>query len=288
MSLALQLLINGLTLGATLAIVALGLALVFGVMGIVNFLHAEFITVGGYTTYFLVTRTGASAILGVLVAIVVGVLLGFATQRLVLSRVASRPPLDGLLLTYGLSVVALGLITYFFTGDYRSYPAVLGGGVNLAGVQLAWLNVLVAAICVLLLAITAALLKLTRTGAAIRAASQHRDAAAACGIDLRRIDAVSFAVGGGLGAGAGAVLSMTFVTTPQLGQEWLLLGFVVVVLGGLGSLVGAVIGGLAVGIVQVVFGYALDDTFALLIVYLLLFALLLVRPSGLAGKAVAA
>lgn len=285
MSLALQLLFDGVTLGALLGVVALGLALVFGVMGVVNFLHAEFITIGGYVTYFFTIRTGGPAILGVLLAAVAGIVLGFLVQRLVLTRVADRPPLDGLLLTYGLSVVGIGLITFFFTGNYRSYPSVLGGGIGFGGVRLAWEDMLVAGICVLLLVVTAALLRFTRVGSAMRAVSQHRDAAAACGIDLRRIDALTFAVGGGLGAAAGSVLSMSFVTTPELGRQWLLIGFVVVVLGGLGSLGGAVIGGIGIGIVQVVFGYVLDDSWARLVVYALLFALLLVRPTGLGRRA---
>ena len=119
----------------------------------------------------------------------------------------------------------------------------------------------------------------------MRAVAQHRDAAAACGVNLARADAAAFAVGGGLGAAGGAVLSTIYVTTPELGHQWLLLGFVVVVLGGLGSLGGAVIGGLGVGIIQVVFGYIFDDSWAQLVVYALLFALLLVRPGGLAGRA---
>ncbi|MQA80990.1 MAG: branched-chain amino acid ABC transporter permease [Streptosporangiales bacterium] len=283
MGLALQLVTNGLALGALLAVVALGLALVFGVMGVVNFVHAEFITLGGYVTYFFVAKAGGPALVGVVLAIVVGIALGFATQRLVLSRVADRPPLDGLLLTYGLSVVGLGLITFAFSGDYRSYPEVLSGGIHVAGVTVATEDLLVVALCVLLVAAVTAFLRFTRTGSAMRAVAQHRDAAAACGIDLRRMDAVAFGLGGGLGAAAGSVLSMSFVTTPELGRQWLLIGFVIVVLGGLGSLVGAIGGGVVVGLVQVGVGYALDDTWARLVVYALLFVLLFVRPQGLAG-----
>lgn len=283
MGLALQLVTNGLALGALLAVVALGLALVFGVMGVVNFVHAEFITLGGYVTYFFVAKAGGPALVGVLLAIVVGIALGFATQRLVLSRVADRPPLDGLLLTYGLSVVGLGLITFAFSGDYRSYPEVLSGGIHVAGVTVAAEDLLVVVLCVLLVGAVTAFLRFTRTGSAMRAVAQHRDAAAACGIDLRRMDAVAFGLGGGLGAAAGSVLSMSFVTTPELGRQWLLIGFVIVVLGGLGSLTGAIAGGVVVGLVQVGVGYALDDTWARLVVYALLFVLLFVRPQGLAG-----
>lgn len=285
MTLLLQLLADGVALGALLAVVALGLALVFGVMGIVNFLHAEFVTVGGYITYFLVTRGGGGPLLGVVLALLAGLAVGFVLQTTVIRQVANRPPLDGLLLTYGLSVTGLSLITYFFSGDYRSYSAGFRGGFEVVGVRVAWHDVVVLVICLVLLVAVGALLRYTRLGRAMRAASQHRDAAAACGIDLARIDAVTYAVGGGLGAGAGAVLSTSYVTTPQLGQQWLLIGFVIVVLGGLGSLGGVVLAGLAVGIAQVLLGYFLDDSWAQLVIYGLLFVLLLVRPGGLAGRA---
>lgn len=284
MTLATQLVIDGLALGALLAVVALGLALVFGVMGVVNFLHAEFITIGGYVTYFLVTETGLSPLLGVVAAVVVGLVLGFVLQIVFLARVTSRPPLDSLLLTYGLSVVGLGLITYFFTGDYRSYSTGVRGGVDVAGVYFAWRDVVAVGVCALLLVATAVLLRYTRIGGAMRAVAQHRDAAAACGVDLRRADAAAFAFGGGLGGAAGAVLSAQFVTTPELGPQWLLIGFVVVVLGGLGNVIGVVLGGLSIGVVQVVTGYVLDDSWARLVIYVLLFGVLLLRPGGLTGK----
>ena len=285
MVLAFQLALDGIALGVLLAVVALGLSLVFGVMGVVNFLHAEFVTIGGYVTYFLVIKTGASPLVGVLLSLVAGLVLGFALQRLVLARVTDRPPLDGLLVTYGLSLVGLGLITYFFTGDYRSYAAGFGGGLDLGPLYLSTRDLVSALICVVLLGGTILLLHRTRVGSAMRAAAQHREAAAACGVNLRAVDAVSFAVGGALGAAAGAVLSTQFVTTPELGHQWLLIGFVVVVLGGVGSVSGALLGGVAIGIVQVSFGYLWDDSWARLVVYLLLFTLLLVRPSGLRGKA---
>lgn len=285
MTVTVQLVIDGLALGALLAVVASGLSLVFGVMGVVNFLHAEFITIGGYVTYFVVTETGLAPLLGVVVSTLTGIVLGFVVQRVFLSRVVSRPPLDGLLLTYGLSVVGLGLITYYFTGDYRSYSGGVSGGVEIGDLYLAWRDVVASALCVLVLAGLAIMLRRTRIGAAMRAVAQHRDAAAACGIDLRTVDAVSFAIGGGLGGAAGAILSSQFVTTPELGHQWLLIGFVVVVLGGVGSLAGAVLGGLSIGVVQVVCGYVLDDSWARLVVYVLLFALLLLRPGGLTGTA---
>jgi branched-chain amino acid transport system permease protein len=285
MTMALQLLVDGIVLGALLAVVALGLALVFGVMGIVNFLHAEFVTIGGYLTYFIVTGAGGGPIIGVAASLVAGVVVGFLLQTTVMRQISDRPPLDGLLLTYGLSVIGLGLITYFFSGDYRSYPAGFPGGLIAGGVRIAWRDVVVLAICLTLLLGIGLLLRRTRIGGAMRATAQHRDAAAACGINLAVVDAVAFAIGGGLGAVAGAALSMSFVTTPELGHQWLLIGFVVVVLGGLGSLRGAVLAGLAVGVAQVMLGYALDDSWAQLLIYALLFVLLLVRPGGLAGRA---
>ncbi|MGH3665838.1 MAG: branched-chain amino acid ABC transporter permease [Egibacteraceae bacterium] len=285
MELVAQLFVNGFVLGASLAVVALGLSLIFGVMGVVNFLHAELVTLGGYVTYFLVTGAGASPLLGFAVSVVGGIVIGLALQRTLLTRIVDRPPLDSLLLTYGLSVIGLGLITHFFTGNFRSYSAQLPGGLAFGGVSLSYRDLLLVVVCAALVAALAAFLRFTRTGAGLRATAQHREAAAACGVDLLRMDALAYALGAALGAGAGAALSMSFVVTPLLGRDWLLDGFVVVILGGLGSMPGAVIGGVIIGVAQAFFGFLLDDSWARLLVYSLLFVGLLARPRGLLGTA---
>lgn len=279
-----QLLANGAMFGALLALVAVGLALVFGVMRVVNFLHAEFITLGGYVTYFVVTRFGLHPVAGLVVSVIGGMLLGTLVQRVFIDRVQSRPPVDVLLLTYGLSITGLGLVTYFFTGNFRSYPAPVGGTVQVAGATLSWLNIAVATLCAVLLGAVTAFLRYTRTGFAIRAAAQHRSAAAACGVDLRRVDLITYGLGAALGAGAGAVLSAAFTTTPLLGHNWMLDGFVVVVLGGLGSVAGAVVAALGIGMTEAVAGFVLGDSWAQMLVFVVLFVVLLARPHGFLGS----
>jgi len=135
-TLALQLLVNGLVVGGLLGLVALGLALIFGVMRVVNFAHGEFITLGAYLTWLIAGGLGMSPLLGVPVAFLAGAAVGWAVQTLLISRVASRPSLDMLMVTYALSAIGLGLFSLAFGGDFRSYSEGPNGEVHLAGVSI--------------------------------------------------------------------------------------------------------------------------------------------------------
>ena len=139
-------------------------------------------------------------------------------------------------------------------------------------------------VCALLAGAMLLLLRAARTGLALRALAQNRDAAAACGIDVRRTERLTFALAVGLAAVAGSLVSLIGTTTPQVGHDWVLDGFVVVVIGGMGSIGGALAAAFAIGLVQSVGGFALDDSWAHIIVYLLLYATLLLRPHGLLGQ----
>ena len=283
-TLGLQLLVNGVVAGGLLGLVALGLALIFGVMRLVNFAHGEFITLGAYTTWLLAGGLGLSPLLGLPVAFVLAAAIGWGVQATVLGRLAGRPPLDLLMATYALSIIGLGLFALGFGGDFRSYAAGPSGEWRLGGVSIGLRSLTGLVVCLLLAGVMLLLLRSARTGLALRALAQNRDAASSCGIDVRRTERLTFAVAVGLAAVAGSLVSLIGTTTPEVGHDWVLNGFVVVVIGGMGSVGGALAAAFAIGLVQSVGGFVLDDSWARIIVYLLLYATLLLRTHGLLGQ----
>ncbi len=285
LTLVLQLVMNGLVFGGLLGLVALGLALIFGVMRVVNFAHGEFITLGAYATFLLVTRLDVSPFAGVPVAFVLGAFVGWAIQWAIVSRVANRPELEVLMVTYALSVIGLGIFAQAFGGDFRSYAAGPTGNLAVAGVVVGWRSASVLIACLVMGAITLAVVQRSRVGLGLRAIAQNRDASAACGINVLASEQMAFSFAVGIATAAGALVSLIGTTTPTVGHEWVLDGFVVVVLGGMGSIGGAILASLALGLLQSFASYALDDSWARIITYLLLYVTLLVRPHGLLGRA---
>lgn len=282
--LLLQLALNGLVFGGLLVLVALGLALIFGVMRIVNFSHGVFVTLGAYVTYLAVVRLGLPPLAGLPLSMAAGALVGVAVQEAVLRRLKGRPELDALMTTYALSIVGLGLFTLAFGGDFRSYSSGPHGSVTLVGASIGWRSITVLACCAAIGAATMALIGRSRLGLGLRAVAQNVDAAASCGLNVVLAQRLAFGTAVALAAAAGSLLSLIGTTTPDLGQQWLLPGFVVVVLGGLGSVGGAILGGLAIGLVQSFAGYFADDAWARILTFGLLYASLLFLPRGLLGR----
>jgi branched-chain amino acid transport system permease protein len=285
MTLALQLIANGLVVGGLLGLVALGLALIFGVMRVVNFAHGEFVTLGAFATYLLVTSFGLSPLIGIPLSFVLGAAAGAVVQALVISRTAGRPELDVLMTTYALSIAALGLFSQAFGGDFRSYSEGPTGTLSLSGVVVGWRSLTVLFVCAVLGGLTMLVIQRARIGIALRALAQNRDAAATCGIDVRRSELVAFSVAVGLAAAAGSLVSLIGTVTPYVGHEWVLDAFVVVVLGGMGSIAGAMIAAIALGLIHSFASFVFDDSWARILTYVLLYATLLVRPHGLLGRA---
>lgn len=280
----LQLVANSFMTGALLALTALGVALIFGVARVVNFAHGEFVTLGAFTTYLLVTALGTPPLLGIPVAFVLGAAIGALAHALVLSRMTGRPELDVLMATYALSIVGLGLFAAGFGGDFRNYSEGPTGTVVLGGVVLGWRSLTVLIAAALLSAATILLLQWARFGIGLRALAQNRDAAAALGVNVRSSETFAFALATGLAAAAGALVSLIGTVTPHVGHELVLDAFVVVVLGGMGSVPGAIIASFLIGLLQSFGSFLLDDTWSRIMTYILLYAALLLRPQGLLGR----
>jgi branched-chain amino acid transport system permease protein len=281
-----QAIINGLLLGGVYAIVALGFSLVWGVMNVINVAHGAFVMLGAFATYYLFTWFGIDPILGGLAAFAVMFVVGYLLQFSILNLVVRAPVFNTLILTFGLNLLIVNIGLLAFTGDVRSINTSYGGaGLSVGGliVPFGRLAALVAA----LLASAALFLFMdrTRTGNAIRAIRMDLEAAQLVGIRPGRIYALTFAIGTGLAAFAGGLISATSPITPVMGLTYTGKAFVVAALGGLGNMNGALVGGLLLGVTETVgatiLGAGLQDAIG----YVVLVLILVLRPSGLLGRA---
>ena len=281
-------LLMGLTVGVNLVLVATGLTLVFGMMGVINFAHSALFMLGAYVGLVATTRLG-SFWLGLLIAPPAIGLLGAAMEMSLLRPLRERYPLSHLLpllLTFGLSLFFEGSAKVIWGADIVSLnkPALLGGSVSLGRITFPtyWLFALVAA--AVLAAAVWLVVERTSLGLAIRAATQDPTMAAVLGVNVQRLNTIVFALGSGLAGAAGVILGTMTSLSPQMGAGIVLDAFIAIVIGGLGSFTGAIVGSLLLGQVQS-FGVALLPAFHTPLVFLVMAVVLVLRPSGLFGAA---
>jgi len=276
--------VNGVLVGAVFALVAVGLTLIYGVMDIVNFAHGEMVMLGMYGSFFAWSLLGLDPLVSLPVTGVSIAVVGALMYYGVIGPVLGRSPLAQIIATFGVQVMLRGLAQFLWTPDTRTISHVWAeglrlrlGGVVVGGPQL----VMAAGAAVSTLAV-ALVMNRTETGGAIRAAGEDPVAAALMGINPKRMYALAWLVAGSATGVAGALLMNAYSTSPTAGVTFVLMAFVVVALGGFGSIAGAAVAGLLVGVVQGVVGlYASSYTLAAaLAIYLLV---VLVRPRGLLG-----
>ena len=280
--LVLQTALNGLLLGGIYALVAAGLSLIFGVMRVINFAHGEFLMLGGMTTYWLFALFGVNPLLSVVVVLPLFLVLGGVVQRTLIQRVVDAPPMMSLLLTFGVSFFIIGLSQALWGNTFRSVPY-LGGSFAVGILQLPKVRIIAFFGAALLIGAIFMFLRKTRHGKAIRATAQHPTVAMACGIDIAKVRRNTFAIGVSMAAFAGSLLVLITAMHPQAGQAYILRAFATVVLGGLGSYVGALLGGLILGFTEVFGAFYFSSALGQASAYLLLLVILLIRPGGLVG-----
>jgi branched-chain amino acid transport system permease protein len=287
--LVVQLIINGVLLGGVFALAALGLNIIFGVTRIVNLAHGQFIILTALICSVLFQRFGITPLEVLPFAVVAGLIVGTAFERALLRRLpehAQTAETTSLLIAFGVSYFLIGLSLAIFTGDFRSV-AYMTGSWAVAHVEIAKAQFLAFLLAVAVAAIFAGILRGTRVGRALRAASQNVDGARACGIDINRMRTLSFALGIGIAAAAGCLLSMIYAYSPDTGSQFTLIAFSVVVLGGLGSYTGSVIGAALLGLAVSFVGFYGNTHLGSMMPYVVFILVLLFRPQGILGKAVA-
>jgi len=276
----LQGVVSGLLAGGLYAMVALGLALVFGVMRVINLAHGTLLMLGSYTTYWLFALYGMNPFLSLFLSFPILFVVGGVLQKVFVHRVVNAPELSSLLLTFGISILIANLAMLGWTSDYRSVEF-LTGSFLLGPIALSKPRLVTFGLALAITGLAFLLLNKTKLGKAIRATSQQRDVAQVCGINVRRIDLITFGLGAGLAGVGGSLVSVMFSIFPEMGQVYVFKSFLVIVLGGAGNYPGAFFGGLILGVVEGLASLLLSAQLSEVIAYMLLVIVLLVRPTGL-------
>ena len=281
----LQIAANGLVLGGLYACIAVGFSLVWGVLNVINILHGSFIVLGSYIAYFAYVHLGIHPFISIVTAGAVLYALGYVIQAGIINRVVTAPVLITLTLTFGLDLILNNAMLVAFTADYQAVNLTNPlGTLKIGPVFLPGDRVGAMVLALLLTLLLYRLLRDSRIGRAIVAVRMDREAAALMGVDVKQINAITFAVGAFMAGAAGALLSIIFPISPLNGPLFLGKAFVVCVLGGLGSVPGAMVGGLVLGVIESFGSYWLGPEHAMTLSFGLLLLLLFVRPSGLMGR----
>ncbi|MGE3822083.1 MAG: branched-chain amino acid ABC transporter permease [Isosphaeraceae bacterium] len=285
LELLIQQVVNGVSTGMAYALVALGLTLVFGVLHVINFAHGEFYMLGGLVTVVAVDTVGAPYAVALVAAAV-----GVAAFAWVVDLVAVRGVLEArsghstvLLSTFAISLIVFHSVVFGWGAIPHRVPGV-EGTVSLGGVVITGHRLLLLAVGLALVIGLEYMLRRTRLGKEVRAVAQDAFGAAAVGLDVRKVRTSTYVIAGAVAALAGGLLTPIALFTPLMGSHVIIKAFVVVVVGGMGSVVGAVVCGIGLGVLEAVIGSFIDSGFALALIYSLLLVMLLVWPQGLFGR----
>ena len=278
-----QILLNGLMLGAIYACIAVGFSLVWGVLNVINMVHGAFIILGGYLTFFAWLHFKIHPFLMILPVAAVMFGLGYILQRGMINKVISKPVLTTLTLTFGLEMILYNAMNLVFSATPRRIALDMGS------LKLGELLLSVDRIASMVLALTLTgllylVLRTSKIGRAIVAVRMDRDAASLMGINVKEIYAITFGIGAFMAGACGALVAVVFPVSTSLTGLFLGKAFVICVIGGLGTVPGALVGGLTLGVIESFAGYWLGPQNAILIGFILMLVLLVVRPTGIVGK----
>jgi branched-chain amino acid transport system permease protein len=282
----LQHLVNAVVLGGTYALLGIGLTLIFGIMRVVNFTHGELYAFGAYTVYLVAAALGLNFFLGLVVAVVAGMLLG-AMIEITLLRPMRAADIDTVMLVMigawivmqNTELLVWGGVAKAIVTPFPDAPLVIGP------VSISWLRVFVLAAALLLILGAYVLIHRTKLGKAMRATFQDPDAAALMGVHIKGIHTATFAIGSGLAAAAGALLGPVFLVTPTMGDLASLKAFAIVILGGLGNITGATIGAFILALVEELGAGYVSSGYRDAMGFLIIIVVLLFRPTGLFARA---
>ena len=280
-----QSIVSGLLIGAVFSLIAIGLTLIFGVMKIINFAHGDFLMLGMYFAFFLSVMTGLDPYFAALLCLPVFFGLGWLVQAKIITPVLNAPENIQILATVGISLVLQNVAVFFFSPDFQSLRVPYGSSTFLIGeVSISYVRLIAAIIALSVAAGITLFLSKTDTGKALRACSEERTGAMVVGIDVDRMYKIAFGLGTACVALAGVLMTPFFYIAPHVGVPFTLIAFVAVVLGGLGSVPGALIGGLVIGFVESLGEiYLPSPSMKQMATFSVFLLILLIRPQGLMG-----
>ena len=281
-------LINGISLGSVYAIIALGYTMVYGIARMLNFAHGDIIMVGGFTVFTIVTTMGGSPVVGILASVVVCTVLGVTIERVAYRPLRGASPLAVLITASGVSYLLQNVALLIFGSNARQFTSVITvPALKLAGGKLSISSVTIVTIlsCIVIMAALMTFINKTKMGQAMLAVSEDRGAATLMGINVNRTISVTFAIGSALAAVAGVLLCSAYPSlSPYTGSMPGIKAFVAAVFGGIGSIPGAFIGGILLGIIENLAKAYISSQLSDAIVFSVLIIVLLVRPTGILGK----
>ena len=276
---------SGILIGGVYALVGIGLTIIYGVMRVINFAHGELLMIGMYLTWIIFTSFGVDPFLSIAITIPAMFLFGAFLQRVLINRVLNALPQNQILLTIGLGLVLSNVVMLIFTSDYKIITTRYSSStINLASLPVSTPLAISLLITAVITAILYVFLLKTDTGQAIRATAQDRDAAQLMGINVKRMSVLAFGIGTALAGTAGALVSPTYYIFPQVGGAFTLKAFVIVVLGGMGSVIGATLGGIIIGVTESLAAVYVSSGMKEVFVYVLFLLVLLFKPAGLLGR----
>lgn len=274
----------GLSMGAIYILMALGLTLMFGMMHIINFAHGAIYMLGAFAIYYLFAQAGIPYLLAFLLTLLLLGMFGLAIERVIYRTLGGE--------TEPTLVALLALTTLLESSGYlvfgvldKDVPTVFPGVLRLSGMTLSVERLVIIPIVAVMVMSLHVFMQRTKTGQAMRAIEQDKEAAALQGVNVNRINALAFGIGFALAAAAGALMAPVFAVTPSMGELPLLKAFIIIILGGLGSVPGAILGGVILGLIDGVLATAFGFELAFLLSFVLIIVILLVKPQGLLGHA---
>jgi len=289
MGLFAQALATGLLTGGVYAAYSSGFSLIFGVMNIVNIFHGELIMIGAFTTYWLYSLYHLDPFLTLPFSILSAGATGYIFQRFVINRVVEAPPMMSYLCTFGVHLILGNLALLLWSADFRTVtPSYSGANLSVGGLTIPIVRLATFAIAICTTFAMYLFLEKARYGKAIRAASQDRETARLVGINIGKTYAFTFALGAAITGLAGGLISMHFVIYPQMGLPYTIIAFCVVVVGGMGYMPGALVGGLLLGVIQSLAATYLSSGLSIAITFILLFLILVMKPKGIMDKGIVA
>jgi branched-chain amino acid transport system permease protein len=278
-----QLLASGLLMGFLFSLIAVGLNLIFGVMDIVNFAHGDFLMLSMYTAFWLWYKGGVDPLFSLPVCIVLLFVVGWVTYQLIIKRVLKAPMLAQIFSTFGLMVFLRNAALLAFTSDYRAVKeTLLSGRIGIGGVFIPIPQLVASMGAIITFGLIYWFMQRTETGMALMATAEDAEAASLMGINSDRMYALAWGLGAACVGVAGALLSTFYYIFPEVGYLFGLLAYIIVALGGFGSITGAFIAGIIVGVVEVLFGFW-APAFKYVFVYLIYLIVVIARPQGLLG-----
>ena len=276
-----QQIFNGLVVGSIYTLIALGLTTIFGILGIAHFAHGSVAMFGGYLTYFLISALGIGLLPSFILAMAAGALLGVVLERVAYYPVRNAPPINSFIIALGLTLIIEKLNLLAFGIDQVIIPTPFSKVINLGGVTMPELRIYVLVIAAILVIGMTLLIQRTWIGMAVRAVAQNRAAAVLMGINVNSVSMFVFALSSALGVAAGVLVGALFAVAPGVSGGLVIKGFAVLILGGLGSIPGAIVGGMVLGVSEAFAAAFVSSAYKDVISFLLMILVLLVRPEGL-------